>query len=572
MDFKNFVLHKDDGESYVIGHPNGKSLQINKRGLSEKAHEVIAKLPKYADGTPDGGVPSAQDIQLQGLTNPGPSPLQNFIATQQAGPQDAFSKAINDRDDAARAAQTAPAAITADEIGQIPQQPEVASNIPGAGIPTDASTSAPAGVSGGEAAIGNIPAPNAPAGQQVPGLSSPGFGQEKAGNIAEAKAKGEQGQNESNEILKAQAAEHQLPSQSDIIAQNNDKEQALRQAYIDKKIDPNHYWANQSTGSKIAAGIGLLFSGFGAGAAHQTNFALDQINRAVENDISAQQNEQGKAKNLWQMNREALGTDLAANLATRQQIYTGLQYSLQKAASDAKTPLAAAQAQIANGQIQQKIDQLKYNQSFANGPTQETAGGAAPGSEQANSNHLNMLQRGVQLGVVKPEVVKDAQDRTLPGIGIARIMPTPDDRQELTNYDTLGKYLNQAKAFQQSGPGANIGAWSPGSRQQAAVIQQNITNSLNQLLDSKRPASKELYDRYSKVIGSPGSFDIFGKNAAGLNQMAQDVGTRRNTMLTSLGVTPFAKAPANAVALEWAKQNKGKDARADSYLQQNGMH
>ena len=56
MKLKDFSLLEDEGDHYVIGHRKGKSIQVMKSGLSEKAHEEIKKMSKgekpqnYDDG------------------------------------------------------------------------------------------------------------------------------------------------------------------------------------------------------------------------------------------------------------------------------------------------------------------------------------------------------------------------------------------------------------------------------------------------------------------------------------------------------------------------------------------
>jgi hypothetical protein len=54
-------------------------------------------------------------------------------------------------------------------------------------------------------------------------------------------------------------------------------------------IDPNRFWANQSTGAKIGAVIGAMLGGFGAAASGGRNTAVEIINSAVERDIKAQE-------------------------------------------------------------------------------------------------------------------------------------------------------------------------------------------------------------------------------------------------------------------------------------------
>ncbi len=68
--------------------------------------------------------------------------------------------------------------------------------------------------------------------------------------------------------------------------------------------------------------------------------------------------------NLWKMNREALGNDLAANLATQNQLYTGLKLQIEKTAAQAQSKEALARAGLAMSDIDKQIAQNRLQQSM----------------------------------------------------------------------------------------------------------------------------------------------------------------------------------------------------------------
>ncbi len=85
------------------------------------------------------------------------------------------------------------------------------------------------------------------------------------------------------------------------------------------EVDPERYWNNKSTGGKIAAGIGMVLSGMGGGmTGSNRNLALEQLNKAVDDDISAQrQNINTHIEGNWkaiadkhQLNQDAFNNDL----------------------------------------------------------------------------------------------------------------------------------------------------------------------------------------------------------------------------------------------------------------------
>jgi hypothetical protein len=276
MNLKNFKLVKEDPDSYHISHPNGKQMRIAKAGLSEKGQTAIKKMQENPQNFDDGGQVSVN------LDNPQiPDSAINPQAGQQSSsfiPQDVFGVSPEEQAQMYQQSQAVQSAGPADSISSSQAMP-----IPGDGMKQVASDAA---------------APVSP--------SNP-FQAEKAANTASAKATAAQGKVESQAIQDVQDQIAQMPTQQDIINANKDKNDQLLKAYQDQKLDPNHYMNSLSTGGKIAAGIGMLLSGFGGGAAHQQSMAQQVIQNSINNDIEAQKNDPTKALNLYKMNRDALG-------------------------------------------------------------------------------------------------------------------------------------------------------------------------------------------------------------------------------------------------------------------------
>ncbi len=65
--------------------------------------------------------------------------------------------------------------------------------------------------------------------------------------------------------------------------------------WLNREVDPNRFWANKSTPSKIASIIGGLISGLGAGFAGKEDPFVKRFEQAVEQDIAAQQANINKA-------------------------------------------------------------------------------------------------------------------------------------------------------------------------------------------------------------------------------------------------------------------------------------
>jgi hypothetical protein len=396
MDLSKFKLSHEDEKAYHVVHPSGSVMQVQKEGLSSKAHEMIKKMAKggpvmMADA---GEVPPALAADDQSQPAPAstesspvdtsvptqvtPAPVDTTAPPQPAGlsPEDLFgthivagAKALRDYADKIydmtspenmQKALAAKQSVARQDAAPPPVAPGVA---PAPAREPDSIEQTP------KVAPAANPAQN-PMNSNNMNITK-ALQEEKAANVASANAIGGQGAAESQAIQNTQDAINQMPTQQQLIADNKQKSDALLKAYADQKIDPNRFWHNASTGSKIAAGIGLFLGGMSMPFTHQGNPAIGIMQNAIDRDIDAQKNEQGKAHNLYTMNREALGTDLAANIATQNQMYTGLKYNLEQAAANFKGPIAQANARMLNAQIDQKIAMNNFRMSFLQGPTKE---------------------------------------------------------------------------------------------------------------------------------------------------------------------------------------------------------
>lgn len=124
-----------------------------------------------------------------------------------------------------------------------------------------------------------------------------------------------------------------LETYDQVAARHKATNDAAMKAFEDKTIDPDRYWNNKSTASKISASLGMILGGLGAGIGGGENMAAKAIHAAIDRDIDAQKEDKSKAMNLWKMNREATQDDLQANLMTRNQLLNAV---------EAKTKMLAA--------------------------------------------------------------------------------------------------------------------------------------------------------------------------------------------------------------------------------------
>lgn len=352
MNLSNFKMLKEDSDSYHIQHPNGKPMRLKKGQLSQQSHEMIRKMCNggmYAEGgdvVPNSLMPQDQYEQQQMATPDGmEQPQDSGVSNQQPPSQVANNQIFNQ----------APVQSSGENPGIAPadQQP--------------AKSFAPEDI------------PDAKSGSMRNAMEL-----EKQGNTDIANAQAGQAATEAKYLKDMDANVKPLQqAYQDTIKNFKAKNEDLLKAYQDKKIDPDRLWHNMSTGSKIMAGISMIFGGIGNGLTHSNApLAMEQ---AIDRDIAAQKADQEKGMNLYKMNREVLGDDLSANLATQNQYYTGIKYKLMQAASQSGSAVAQARAKMANGLIDQKLsDNEQQLAALHIGLGKGTGGNGASGKYSAD--------------------------------------------------------------------------------------------------------------------------------------------------------------------------------------------
>lgn len=146
------------------------------------------------------------------------------------------------------------------------------------------------------------------------------------------------------------------------------------------KIDPKRYTNSMSGGEKVGTAIGLLLSGMGSGLAGQPNMAMDFLNKQIDRDINAQQQNMNKQQNMMSMLQQQFGNVKDASMAAKV-FYTDLYAQrIEEAAAKSGSAMAKAQAQQAIGQLKQQVApmqaELAYRQAIFNGVKSGQVGGS----------------------------------------------------------------------------------------------------------------------------------------------------------------------------------------------------
>lgn len=517
MNLDDFNIFKEDDDTYHVAHPKGGTMIINKENMSPLLKSIMAsrKAKQDADATEATKIKSKNYAKGGQVFKP-----KKYADGGQPQAADAYDPTSNVNSSSEMADNSDPLAnATPNDANSSPQTVDAfefrSKN------PANGAAAIPPG------SVGSSQAPNT-----GPGIEG-GLREQQMAAKAYADAISGQGAAEVAAQKAGQDQIAQLPTIQSLV----DKREAMDNQYkidiANAKLDPNRVWNNKSVPAKIFAGLGMLLSGAGSGLTGQENLAAKSIQQEIERDIDAQKNDQSNIMNAWKMNREALGSDMAANLATRNQAYIGVSHQLDQAASQFKGPIAQAQYQKTKGMIDQELAVNRWKMSMLQGPTQETAGGAGAGTESAMQNHLNGLQ------LAFPEYYKDAQSKYVPSVGMASVPVTPDDKTELTNYDNLSRQLKGALDFQNQV--GLTGAWTPQTKAQANTIKQNLVLSMNQLNNSKRPPSPEVMKLYNEAVGGIGNVNLGGTKQE-IQDLQEQVQGRKENLMNHLGVKPFSDA------------------------------
>lgn len=345
MKLSDFCLLKEDDDTYTVSHPKGHSFQVKKKGMGQKAQELVSRLRKEQHFE-SGGQVQGEEIPYERLFG------------EQAQESQAYGTPT-----------PTPAPNLSETVATVPAQaalPVATPPVPGESVPIATSP---------EFAMNPAPV-TAPQPQQAKPVGAlPDIGQalqtERAALTKGAEAEALQGK--ATAQAEAQFAQQlkQLPTPRQTWQAHQDRDQELQTAVTNGNIDPNRYYSNMGTGAKISAGIAMILGGMGSGFTGK-NVAVDLMQNAVDRDIEAQKADQTKNMNLWKMNRENARTEMEANLATENQMMAIVKAKMMMAAANAQGPVAQARIAPLIAQIDQQMATNNWKKSLID---QQSMGG-----------------------------------------------------------------------------------------------------------------------------------------------------------------------------------------------------
>jgi len=292
---------------------------------------------------------------------------------------------------------------------------------------------------------------------------------------------------------------------SKIEAQNED----LYNKILNNKVEPNRYWANKSTGNKIAASIAVALGALGSAMLKDNkNDALDIINKAIDNDINAQKADMNNQQSLYQQNLQKYKDVTLAEEATRLQYNAIAQAKVNQIGAKYQGDLSKANRLLLLGQL--KSQQQAGAEKLTDLTLQaQSLYGGVPANSMAD----------LKLLVTDP---KYKEHRIVVGNKVYQAS-SPDDKKVLTDlqseYEPVRSMVAQLNDLQ-GNPKTLIGGTPENER--AQTIRAFLVPRLNKMHGLNRLSEADIH-LMSTQLADPAKFKEFMSGKAKNDQFMQNL-------------------------------------------------
>jgi len=182
-----------------------------------------------------------------------------------------------------------------------------------------------------------------------------GVGLENRGIQEAANATGALGkQQAAQQSIAAQKSDEAIKSFQDAQQTVNNEQNELSDAIKAGTITPKHLFDGKTTGQQLLSTLGLMFTGAGSALTHRPDSGMQYLQTLMDNDLKAQQENQGNRLSLFQHYNDVFRNQKDASLATQVMQNTYLDHMIDMYKGQNASPAAQAQADVAKGQLAQK--------------------------------------------------------------------------------------------------------------------------------------------------------------------------------------------------------------------------
>lgn len=601
MDLSNFKLLKEDSGSYHVQHPGGKTMMIDKKGMTDRAHELIKKMaqggsimgeqlshspnPKLSqvhikDRFPNNVHKYAEGGDIKGDDTPvTASKLESQYAPEEeaavakAEPQPSSQAPIINNhyymSPTPPPAQGAPAAPPQQAAAPAQEQPQQQTQVPVAQdqAPQQPDQSQP------QDQQAQVPASAGPQGS-VPQFSGAEKAQEQ--DIAQAgQVQSQEQQRNAETYDKMQKAHQEIANQMEQTgADYHQNFENIANQVASGSIDPNRWWNQKSTGSKVATAIGMLLGGAGAGVSGHPDMPMKIISAAIDRDIDSQKTDLNNKNNLLGQYSNQYRSSMVGEQALSLQYGAVIEGMLKRSAALSGSQSSKLAADNAIQQLRQGLAPKLEDVTKASVMTKMFGdmgkGGSGPsGSEEDFNNKMHQMQ------IIAPDRFKDMETKYVPGVGVSKI-PIPDkSREELSARTNLSDQLATLETFSRKNTGTT---WDRATVNKGQALARNVQDAYRRA-NAQGVFRKDEKDFVEKSIATdPTSFLARYRTIPGYIITRSSNNAAIDNLHKTFGITPFAKSQSqvaqgsgqDAQAIAWAKNPANAGPKADAILRMNG--
>jgi hypothetical protein len=280
------------------------------------------------------------------------------------------------------------------------------------------------------------------------------------------------------------------------------------------QINPNRVWSEASTGAKVGAVLGMLFSGIGAGVTGKENLAVSNINKMIDRDIEAQKANIQNKQNLFSKYLTQLGDARQAEAASRLHLLQAAEVQVKQAQAKAATPQAQAAFEKTRAQLEQQKAQytIELTKMMGNASLYGM-GGSEGGIPFGRESFYQASDPELQKRIVP---VADKQRSYL-----ARSDQEAAELRKMESaYSKARKMLGDLKQY--SSIGARL---SPEQRAKADAIVAKLPPLLNELNGYARFTEME-QELLEKTFSAPGILNAMFAPNTKTNALLKDLDTQ----------------------------------------------
>lgn len=324
------------------------------------------------------------------------------------------------------------------------------------------------------------------------------------------------------EKLQAQAAERRAQR-----LQMLERVEAAIQKDAEQRVNPDEFWGKMSTGDKVVAGLGVLFSAIGQGlTGGNQNVALSILNDRINKNIEAQKEQIARGNSrptqlqqLYRAGLEEFGDEERATLLMRDGAYRIADNELARRAAEEKDPQVLAHIETSRAQLRQQ--QAENNYKLYRPPQRVQVGGMTLDQAfKANAAYNDYAKTGADIAKGQAAAAKDAREAAPQTLlyGGERVALRPEvgkeeaqkDRDTLAHIEQMNRLLKQRDELNTVANRASPEAMAKLTELNSAIAATNSQlNGMGVLSEGER---KQKDEQLNSLLGGKGTSDALRAN------------------------------------------------------------